>query len=203
LSFLERHLSASAPRLALAGLYGLERSGFAEDNGLEPKEADLWRARVGAAVREAREELPAGVRLEDKGLALALHYRQVPERALEVGRLAETLAKRHGLRAKPAKLAIELVPAISLDKGTVAAELARGRAVACFLGDDAGDLAAFEALAAMAARGELACALRIAIAGAETPPALLEAADLVLDGPRAALGFLEELAERLGRTPPS
>lgn len=151
---------------------------------------------------EARAALPAGARLEDKGMALALHFREAEALAGEVAALARVLAARHGLAERPAKLAVELVPPLPIDKGTVAGALAEGCSVACFLGDDAGDLAAFEALAAKAARGELV-ALRIAVAGEDVPGDLLRNADLVLDGPPAALGFLAELAARLGWTGPS
>lgn len=196
LSFLERHLGGASDRLGLAGLYGLERSGPARD-GLSGAEAERWRVQVATAVSEARAALPEGTRLEDKGLALALHYREAPHRADDVAALARRLAARHGLAERPAKLAVELVPPLPVDKGTVAGALAAGCAVVGFLGDDAGDLAAFEALAAMAARGELV-AVRMAVAGDGTPGELLRAADLVLDGPPAALDFLAELATRLG-----
>ena len=39
--------------------------------------------------------------------------------------------------------------------------------------------------------------LKVAVTGAEVPHGLLEAADLVLDGPGAAVGFLVALAGRL------
>lgn len=196
LRFLEAHLRAEGPSLVLAGLYGLERSGPGP-GGVEPAGAARWRERVAAAVAEANGELPPGVRLEDKGLAFALHYRRAPGEAGAVATLASALGERHGLALKPAKLAVELVPPLPVDKGTVAAELSAGCAVAGVLGDDLGDLAAFDALAARAAAGQLGTAVRIAVAGPEAPGALLERADLVLEGPGAALRFLEDLAGRL------
>lgn len=199
LAFLEAKLRPEAPGILLAGLYGLERSrpgGAAAETA-----AGAYRGAVEAAVDEARAALPPGVLLEEKGLGLALHFRQAPHAEAAVAALAARLAEHHGLAERPAKLAVELVPPVAVDKGTVAAELAAGSAVACMLGDDAGDLAAFQALGRLVADGHLGAALRIAVAGAEAPAGLLEAAELVLDGPQDARGFLLELAERLGYTP--
>ena len=195
LAFLEAHLGR-ADGVLLAGLYGLERTGAAGAGA-----GARFRPQVADAVAEARADLPAGARLEDKGIALALHYREAPGFEAAVSALADRLAGRHGLRRKPAKLAVELVPPVDVDKGTVTAELAAGCAAACFLGDDAGDLAAFDALAGLVQADRLGAAVRVAVAGAELPPGLLRAADLVVDGPSAAVGFLEALAERLGYRP--
>ena len=42
--------------------------------------------------------------------------------------------------------------------------------------------------------------VKVAVAGSDVPRALLETADLVLDGPGAAVGFLEALAARVVTT---
>ena len=62
----------------------------------------------------------------------------------------------------------------------------------CFLGDDAGDLAAFDALDRMAAAGIYT--LRVAaLAGPESPDELLRRADHVVLGPSGASALLERL----------
>jgi trehalose 6-phosphate phosphatase len=58
-------------------------------------------------------------------------------------------------------------------------------------GDDLGDLPAFAAAAQLAAAGGEA--LRVAVRSAEAPPALLAAADLVVDGPPGLLDLLRRL----------
>ena len=50
-------------------------------------------------------------------------------------------------------MSVELHPPVAVDKGTVLAELASGLAAACFIGDDAGDLPAFDALDELAEAG--------------------------------------------------
>jgi trehalose 6-phosphate phosphatase len=78
--------------------------------------------------------------------------------------------------------------------------VARGCAAACFAGDDAGDLAAFEALDRLALEGTRT--VRLAVADEETPPALLAAADFVARGPSEALALFGALAARTGRPRP-
>ena len=58
-------------------------------------------------------------------------------------------------------------------------------------GDDRGDLPAYDGLDRLATRG--VHAVRVAVAGAETPPELLARADLILDGPAAVLDLLRRL----------
>lgn len=97
------------PRLAAAGLHGLERrrpGGQMEP--LEPAPAALARARE-AARRYAWAH--PGLLLEDKGLTIALHYRSAPElgEASEafMRRLADALPDYHLLAGK---MVLELRP---------------------------------------------------------------------------------------------
>jgi trehalose 6-phosphate phosphatase len=68
----------------------------------------------------------------------------------------------------------------------VVAELAEDLDTVCFIGDDIGDLPAFDVVRAR--RG-----VTIAVRSDESPPELLAAADLVVDGPEGALQFLSGL----------
>jgi trehalose 6-phosphate phosphatase len=85
----------------------------------------------------------------------------------------------------------ELVPPVDTDKGVVVTALAAGLEAVCFMGDDVGDLPAFAALRRLRAKG--VDTLAVAVRGPEAPTALLAEADLVVDGPTGALGFLREL----------
>jgi trehalose 6-phosphate phosphatase len=88
-------------------------------------------------------------------------------------------------------MSYELRPPIRRDKGAVLAEAAAGRRHVCFLGDDRGDLSAFDALDRLAADG--ASVVRVAVTSPEAPEELLARADLVVDGPEGALSFLGAL----------
>jgi trehalose 6-phosphate phosphatase len=176
--------------VTLSGLYGLEvvREGVRTDH----PDAGAWRATVADAARRAADDGPAGVDVEPKGLSLTLHYRRHPEAADAVAAWARQEAARSGLEVRAAKMSVELHPPIAADKGTALESLAGGFGAVCFVGDDRGDLPAYDALDRMAARG--VHALRVAVASDEAPAELLARADLVLDGPPAVVAFLRSLA---------
>jgi trehalose 6-phosphate phosphatase len=177
--------------VTLVGLYGLEKRG---PDGLQVLPgAHLWRPIVDRVASAAETELPSAVYVERKGLTVGLHVRRAPEYAQRVAQWAEEQARATGLVVHRAKMSVELVPPIDADKGTVVAELAEGLHAVCYLGDDVGDLPAFAALRQLAAAGRHT--LAVAVRGAETPPQLLDQADLQVDGPEGALAFLNELDE--------
>lgn len=182
-SYLVGHLGTD---LWLSGLYGLETL----DGGrlVEAPEAGIWRPVVGAAVVSAEEEF--GPAVEPKGLSLTVHFRTHPELEPAVRSWAAAEATRRGLVVRSAKASVELHPPVKADKGTVVEAAAAGLDAVCFLGDDVGDLPAFEALDRLAAGGVQV--VRVAVSTVEAPRALLARADVVVDGPAGALALLEE-----------
>jgi trehalose 6-phosphate phosphatase len=85
-----------------------------------------------------------------------------------------------------------VVPGAPTKGTTLAALLASGVRRGCFLGDDVGDLEAFDALDTFEASGGIA--VRVAVASAEMPAALGARADVILANPGEAAEFLSELA---------
>jgi trehalose 6-phosphate phosphatase len=87
-----------------------------------------------------------GLRLEDKGAALAVHFRQTPELAGEVLEFLGKLAQKSGLAVQPGKMVAELKEAHH-DKGNgIAALLATAPFTArkpVFIGDDLTDESGF------------------------------------------------------------
>lgn len=140
LSDLEHHLGPL--RLPLAGQQGLERRDSA---------GRLWiHAAPPAAKVTIKEALASvlsrhpGLLLEDKGLTLVLHYRQVPHLAAYAHRLMGHLAHSAGpgLELQRGKRVVEIKPA-GIDKGTAVAEYLseppfQGRRPV-FIGDDLND----------------------------------------------------------------
>lgn len=174
--------------LVLAGLYGLER----DPPGGGPSVNESWRSVVARLAAEAEAAAPPGVRVERKGLALTLHARRAPDRLGWAETWAAAQARAEGLRVEPGKLAIDLLPPIDVDKGDAVADLAAGMRAVCFLGDDRGDLPAFNRLRELRARGVET--LGVAVLGAETPGDVVAAADVSVPGPAGALEVLEALA---------
>jgi trehalose 6-phosphate phosphatase len=180
--------------LWLSGLYGLES--FVDGALVELPGVAPWRAAVADAVARARDEF--GDAVEAKGLSLTLHFRTRPERRLAMQAWAAEEGVRSGLVVRPAKASLEVHPPLPVDKGTVVERAAAGLRAVCFLGDDVGDLPAFDALDRLASSG--VDVVRVAIATDETPPELLERADAVVEGPEGALALLQRLGERRQRS---
>jgi trehalose 6-phosphate phosphatase len=88
-------------------------------------------------------------------------------------------------------MSYELHPPIEADKGTTVIELAGALRAVCYIGDDLGDLAAFDGLDELASRG--VDAVRVAVRSAELSPLIVERADVLLDGPAAVVALLEQL----------
>jgi trehalose 6-phosphate phosphatase len=153
--------------------------------------AGAWREAIEDVVRSSAALGPRGMRVEPKGLSLTLHYRTRPELAGAVQAWAATQAARSGLVARPARMSVELHPPIETDKGTALERLTADLTAVCYVGDDVGDLPAFDALDRLAAAD--VHTVRVAVASDESPPELLDRADLVLDGSAAVPGFLEAL----------
>ncbi|MGI9021628.1 MAG: trehalose-phosphatase [Acidimicrobiales bacterium] len=185
--FLREHLGGHG--LILAGLYGLERVEDGEIHIVE--EARRWQSVVEEVAGRARDEVPDGVAVEPKSLSVTLHFRTAPDAAEATQAWAEERATETGLVASPGRRSYELRPPVATSKGTVLTEIAEGLTAACFLGDDHGDLTAFDALDDLAASG--GTALRVAVRSPESPAELLDRADLVVDGPTAVVALLRRL----------
>jgi trehalose 6-phosphate phosphatase len=185
--FLLSHLPAG---VVLSGVYGLETVRGGERVDLPG--ASAWRHVVDEVVRRAAAGGPAGMDVEPKGLSVTLHYRANPDAGPAVVAWVESEAARSGLVPKPAKMSVELVPPVASDKGTAIERLVEGLGAVLYVGDDRGDLPAFDALDRLAAAG--VATVRAAVDSAEVPAELVARADLVLDGPTAAVDLLWSLA---------
>jgi len=175
--------------VTLVGLYGLEevRGGAV----IAHPDAAGWRPVVDQVAALAAQELPAGVGVEHKGLSLTLHVRQDPSLAAIVETWATTTAATSGLDVRRARMSAELHPPIAADKGTAVTALLEDVDVACFIGDDVGDVPAFDALDAFEARG--GAAVRFVVESPELDPGLRARADALLTGPGAVVELLQAL----------
>ena len=169
-----------------ARLVDVEGAVYVGVHGLElAPEAAQWRE----ALRPfAAEDWPW---LEDKGLTVALHWREAPdeaaaERSLQ---LVAARAKEVGLEARWGRKVLELRPPVAADKGTAVRFLLeqRGLQRALYAGDDTTDLDAFRGL------DGLEVGVRVAVASAESPPALGDAADMVVASPAELVELLRTL----------
>jgi trehalose 6-phosphate phosphatase len=194
-AYLGEHVAA--PGVRYLGLYGLQemRDGrIRVDPRLE--EARPTVAAAAEALRESDAVHDSGAWLEDKEYAVAIHTRRVPDRerwADRIDRAARRIADRYGLELIPGKMVWELRPLVRSDKGDAVRRVVdeSGARIVVVVGDDLGDLPAFAALTELAAEGH--DVLRVAVRSEESPPQLLAAADLVVQGPDEVLEFLRRL----------
>ena len=192
LEFLREHIGSRADdRLILSGLYGIERSAPGGAT-IVTEDAERWRPTFAELADVAEAQLPPTVEVERKGLSVTLHVRRHPEQATAAEAWATRIASERGLGVYPGRWTWELRPPVVADKGTAVDELARGLRAVCYLGDDLGDLPAYAALDRMRAAG--AYTIKVAVRSDEVPPQVINSADLVVDGPPAALAWLEQLA---------
>jgi len=212
----------SGALLVVLGQYGHERwdSDSRTVTSPPPPEGLTALAAELPALLASQDAGPAFV--EDKGLALAVHTRRLRDAQAAFDRLRPVLAEaaeRHGLHLEPGRMVLEL-RASGMDKGdavrAIAAELDAGALV--FAGDDLGDVEAFRAVAALRESGlpdggsgpsgagtgpsepggDGLPGLLICSGSAEQT-ALVELADVVVDGPAGVLALLRQLTTDLSR----
>jgi trehalose 6-phosphate phosphatase len=151
---------------------------------------------VAPRIQAAAEAVPEAW-VEDKGASIAVHYRQARDpsraRAELVAALVE-VASSAGLEVVEGKMVVELVPAGRPRKGGAVERLVGENqlSAALFAGDDVADLDAFRVLDGLADKGLLA--IKVAVRGEETPGDLVDAADVVVDGPEGLVELLGQLA---------
>ncbi len=188
--FLARRLRPAGPSVELYGLYGMEEVVGSEVR-IDPRVAP-WLPIVAAAREAAERSAPAGVGLEDKTVSLTIHWRGQPAAAGWATGFAESQSDRVGLRHRFGRMSVELMPPVDVDKGSVVTALSDGMRAACYFGDDIGDLEAFKALSRLKRTG--VATVRVAVGDDESPPQILAAADLVVEGPSEACRLLRALA---------
>ncbi|MDQ1403145.1 MAG: trehalose 6-phosphate phosphatase [Actinomycetota bacterium] len=177
----------------LSGLYGLEWIGPGGHRREHPGAAP-WRPIVAGAADEAEANAPPGVFVERKGLSVTIHVRTAPERDEWAREWVTTKASETGLAVHPARRSYELRPPVAADKASAVTELVGALDAACFMGDDLGDLPAFDALDRLAAARGLITA-RIGVESSEAPSELLARADALVAGPEGALAVLHSLLD--------
>lgn len=140
----------------VAGVHGLERR---IDSEIERAIDDC--SPVGAAISDARALIENGALyadIEDKGSALAIHYRRTPEFADAVRRTAAELGRKHGLSVIEGKMVVELKFG-ERTKADAVADFMRGAPFAgrtpIAVGDDITDEDAFRAVAHLGGFGIL------------------------------------------------
>lgn len=182
-------------RIEVRGQYGAERwsSTTREVQTPDPPpELERLRERLPGLLDEAGL---AQAHVEDKGLALAVHARRMPDPEAATASLRELLAplaRDLGLRLEPGRAVVEL-RATGGDKGDAVDGLVADLdpAAVLFAGDDLGDVAGFDAVDRFREAGGAGL---LVCSGSEEECELVARADVVVDGPSGVVALLAALA---------
>jgi trehalose 6-phosphate phosphatase len=147
-----------------------------------------------------RSELErVGIRTEDKGAIVGLHWRGAENEGAAES-LAHEIASEaewQGLVPHHGRKVLEIRPNVAVNKGIAVAALIPARPFdsALYGGDDRTDVDAFIALRTLRDDGQLKATACIAVASEESPPEVSEEADVTVPGPEGFVEVLETLAE--------
>jgi trehalose 6-phosphate phosphatase len=191
-------IGESGRELVILGQYGNERWTSNARRVVSPKPPTGLASLIGELPRLLRHADAADAWIEEKGLAVAVHTRRTADPRGAFERLLPVLteaARARNLAVEPGRLVIE-IRAGGMDKGVALHHLVAeydARAI-LFIGDDLGDVPAFEAVAELRATGMPAL---LVCSGSDEESTLRDLADVVVVGPDGVMAFLRELTADL------
>src|SRR3954467_5771692 len=185
--------------IAYVGNHGAE---ILPPGGTVP-DVDADFARAGERVHAFRDEVLDGelhrlrARAEDKDQIAAFHWRGAPdEEAAEAAvRDIASRAEAAGLVVHWGRQGLEVRPPVEVDKGRGVRRLLRDAELdaAVYVGDDTTDLDAFRGLRSLVEEGHGNTAVCGGVRSGETPPALEQDADVLVEGTAGVRSMLEAL----------
>lgn len=198
----------AAEARAIAGIDSLRYVGnhggeWLESDGSTAVVPDLaaWEPRVQSFARtlDTAALLHVGIRIENKGTILVLHWRDAadPAAAEAAARAIATRAAAAGMRLTEARKALELVPPVHVDKGLGIRRLLAGHPEirrVLYVGDDVTDIDGFRALRSLRRHLRLRCAVAVAVRSPEQPAGLERDATTTVDGVAGVHRLIAELA---------
>jgi trehalose 6-phosphate phosphatase len=156
--------------------------------------ATAYRDRLSTAAPEIGQLLVKGMRFEDKGATLSVHYRQTEDPEQVASKLTpamQGIAEKHGLHLTQGRMVFEFRPPVEIDKGTAFEELVKTYQLdaAFYLGDDTTDVAVF--LATRRLRENVSClAYGLGVESQGTPQVVLTEADFLVQEVAGVESFL-------------
>ncbi len=184
------------PGLVYVGNHGMEQ--WKDGEVIVSPTAAAYRDNLSAAAPEIRQIMVNGMRFEDKGATLSVHYRQTSDPksvANELTLAMQRIAEKHGLHLTQGRMVLEFRPPVETDKGTAFEELVRSYRLeaAIYLGDDTTDVTVFVTARRLREAGEcLAYGLGVESQG--TPQVVLTEADFLVQEVAGVESFLDWLS---------
>jgi trehalose 6-phosphate phosphatase len=191
-----RAVGDAGKELYLFGQYGNERWTSTDRRVISPRPPHGLSSLLRDLPRLLRRADAEDAYVEEKGLAVAVHTRRLPDADAAFQRLLpeiRELAERHDLVVEPGRNVIE-VRSPGMHKGLAVDRLVQEVDAGGFLfaGDDLGDLEAFEAVRALAEDG---MPTLLVCAASEEENALVAHADVVVKGPDGVLDLLRRFTD--------
>jgi trehalose 6-phosphate phosphatase len=187
-------IGEAGKELYLFGQYGNERWSSTNRRVISPRPPHGLATFLRRVPRVLRDADAADAYVEEKGLAVAVHTRRLPDPDAAFQRLLPVfreLAAEHELVVEPGRNVIE-VRSPGMHKGLAVETLVRELDAGGFLfaGDDLGDIEAFDAVAALAKDG---LPTLLVCSASPEQNALVDLSDVVVDGPAGVLDLLRQL----------
>jgi trehalose 6-phosphate phosphatase len=183
--------------LAYIGNHGMEK--WQDGKVIASPTVAAYRGNLLAATPEIKRILVSGMRFEDKGATVSVHYRQTshPEEVAKgLTLVMQGIAEKHGLHLTQGRMVFEFRPPVEIDKGTAFEELVKTYQLeaAFYLGDDTTDVAVFLTAKRLRETGQcLAYGLGVASQG--TPQSVLTEADYLVQEVAGVESFLDWLSK--------
>jgi trehalose 6-phosphate phosphatase len=180
--------------LHVLGQYGNERWSASSGRVVSPRPPKGLASLVAELPDLLRREGLGDAHLEQKSLAVAVHTRRMDDPAGALERLIPVLRKaaaKHDLALEPGRMVVE-VRAPGMNKGNAVRTLQKEMHADAmmFVGDDLGDVDAFEAISDLRRRGMVGF---LVCSGSQEQRALVELADLLVDGPDGVMQLLKQI----------
>jgi trehalose 6-phosphate phosphatase len=197
----------SVPEMTYVGNHGMEQL-----HGNEVRrspEVEKYRPHLDETLEALRRDLTGirGVLIEDKGSSASIHFRlaESPDQTGDI--IRQHVSRLVGpLRVTEGKMVIELRPPVNVTKGTAVRALIaeRGLRGVLYIGDDVTDVDALQAIRAAREQGDdrSVAGLGIGVIGPDTPPGVLAATDVTVEGIDGVYQLLRGIADALEEMKP-
>ena len=171
------------PGLVYMGNHGMEM--WIEGKGKITDEVGVYRDSLVAASLDIKKNMVKGMRFEDKGATLSVHYRQtglIESAIVEMTVVMENIADKHGLILSQGRKVFEFRPPVRIDKGIAIGNLVTQYQLdsVFFLGDDTTDVSAFQVARQLRESGQCV-GYGLGVKSQGTPPIVLAEADCYVE----------------------
>ena len=180
--------------LLVLGQYGNERWSASSGRVVTPRPPRGLASLAAELPDLLRREGLQDAHLEQKSLAVAVHTRRMADPQEALDRLTPVLRKaaaKYDLALEPGRMVVE-VRAPGTNKGNAVRTLQKElhADAMMFVGDDLGDVDAFEAVIDLRRRGMVGF---LVCSGSQEQQALVELADVLVDGPDGVMQLLTQI----------